>query len=387
MDNKFTSQEMLEKLISFNSISYNSNLDLIKFVQDYLSEFGIESKIIYDETKTKANLFATIGPVDKSGVILSGHTDVVPVEGQDWSSDPFALREDNGKLYGRGTCDMKGFIAVVLAKMPEIISANIKTPIHLAFSYDEEVGCFGAHKIGDHIKEMEVEPFLCVVGEPTEMKPITGHKSAGDYTCSVHGLECHSSMAPSGVNAVEAGADIVSYIRSVAKRMASEGPFNNNFEPPFTTVHTGVIKGGTALNIVPNHCEIEFEIRAIPEQDPAELIQEIKDYAFRQIEPAMKAVNPKTGITFVENASVPAFDIDDNHKMVDFIKSLSGSNSTSKVSFATEAGIFQEAGVPTIVCGPGSIEQAHKPDEFIKISEILKCEAFIDRLVFALNAN
>lgn len=377
----FTSQSMLAKLVSFDTTSVNSNLELIHWVRDYLDGYGIKSHLVHDVTKNKANLHAVVGPQDRAGVVLSGHTDVVPVEGQAWDSDPFTLREHDGLLYARGTCDMKGFIAVALAKLPEMLKKPLSAPIHFALSYDEELGCLGAHSLADHIANVPVKPNLCVVGEPTMMKPITGHKGICDFRCIVHGKESHSSLAPYAVNAVEAAAELVTYIRTVARRMASEGPFNKQFDPPFTTLQTGVMKGGTAVNIVPNNCEFGFEIRNIPEVDPETLVEEIRQYAFKNIEPRMKDIDPKTGFEFKPSASVKSFDISNDNPAVDLVLALSGANSTEKVSFATEAGIFQHKGIPTVVCGPGSIAQAHKPNEFIAKEQLLKCENFLDRLL------
>ncbi len=376
-----TTPEVLTRLVGFDTVSSRTNLELIHWTQDYLDGYGVKSELIYDEAKGKANLHAVIGDAEKPGTVLSGHTDVVPVEGQAWDSDPFVLREHDGLFYGRGTCDMKGFIAAVLAKVPEMTARHLSTPLHFAFSYDEEVGCLGAHDLAAFIGNMPVRPNLCIVGEPTSMKVITGHKGICDFECAVHGKEAHSSLAPYAVNAVEAAAELVAYIKSVARRMASEGPFNKQFDPPFTTLHTGVMRGGTALNIVPNKCDFSFEIRNIPEVDANLLAEEIRQHAFRVIEPRMKDIDPKTGFDFRETARVPAFDIANNHVAVETVLALSGANATEKVSFATEAGIFQESGVPTVVCGPGSINQAHKPNEFVARDQLLKCENFLDRLI------
>ncbi len=376
-----SSQEMLAKLVSFDTTSVKTNLELIHWVQNYLNEYGIKSTLIHDETKNKANLHAVVGPAEKPGVVLSGHTDVVPVEGQAWDSDPFKLRDHNDHLYARGTCDMKGFIAVALAKLPEMVKKPLQAPVHFAFSYDEELGCLGAHSLAEYIGKMPVKPKLCVVGEPTLMKTITGHKGICDLECTVHGKESHSSLAPYAVNAVEYAAELVAYAKSVARRIANEGPFNKQFDPPFTTVHVGVFKGGTALNIVPNRCEFSLEVRNIPEVDSEKIIEEIRQYAFKNLEPRMKDIDPKTGFEFKYTAGVHAFDIANDNPMVDLVLSLSGANSTEKVSFATEAGIFQHEGIPTVVCGPGSIAQAHKPNEFIAKEQLVKCENFMDRLV------
>lgn len=376
-----SSEDMLARLVAFDTVSVRTNLEMIYWMQNYLNDFGIASKLIYDETKSKANLHAVIGPADKAGIVLSGHTDVVPVDGQAWDSDPFLLRAHDDHLYARGTCDMKGFIAVVLAKMPQILERKLTAPVHFAFSYDEELGCLGAHSLADHIAQAEVKPKLCIVGEPTLMKPITGHKGICDFSCTVHGREAHSSLAPYNVNAIEAAAELVSYIGKVARRMATEGPFNKNYDPPFTTLSTGLMQGGTAINIVPNRCDLSFEIRNVPEVDADELAEEIRQYAFRNIEPRMKDMDPTCGFEFKTAARAPSFSIAESDPVVNLVMSLSGANATEKVSFATEAGIFQSKGIPTVVCGPGSIAQAHKPNEFVAREQILKCEHFIDRLL------
>lgn len=376
-----SSREMLEKLISFDTISSKSNLALIHWVQDYLSSFGVQSHLVHDATKNKANLHAIIGPADVAGVVLSGHTDVVPVEGQAWNTDPFALHEHDGLLYGRGTCDMKGFLAIALSKVPQMVKMDLKEPVHFALSYDEELGCIGAHSLADHIANAAVKPKMCIVGEPTMMKPITGHKGICDMRCTIHGKESHSSLAPYAVNAVEAAAELVTYIRSVARRMASEGPYNRHFDPPFTTLQTGLFHGGTAVNIVPNNCEVGFEIRNIPEVDPEVVLEEIRQHAFKNIEPRMKDIDPTSGFEFKLSARAPSFDISNDHDVVEMVLALTGANAAEKVSFATEAGIFAAKGIPTVVCGPGSITQAHKPNEFIAQEQVLRCENFVDRLL------
>lgn len=372
---------MLARLVAFDTVSSKSNLELIHWVQDYLSGYGIKSTLIHDAAKNKANLHAIVGPEDKPGIVLSGHSDVVPVEGQEWDSDPFTLSEHDGLLYGRGTCDMKGFIAVALSRLPQMMKKNLKTPIHFAFSYDEEVGCLGAHDMVKHIETLAVKPNLCIIGEPTSMKAITGHKGNCSFHCTVHGKESHSSLAPYAVNAVENAAELVSYIKSIARRMAHEGPFNKQFDPPFTTVHTGLFKGGTALNIVPQHCEFSFEVRNIPEVNGQDIVEEIRQYAFKVLEPRMKDIDPTTGFEFKPASVVPAFDIANDDPAVSYVLSLSGANATEKVSFGTEAGIFQKGGVPTVICGPGSIAQAHKPNEYVAVEQMAKCEVFMDRLL------
>lgn len=381
----FSTHDMLAQLVRFDTTSAKSNLELIHWVQTYLNDYGIAATLIADSTGQKASLHATIGPPDKAGVILSGHTDVVPVEGQDWSTDPFKLHAHDGLLYGRGTCDMKGFIATALARVPAMADGRLKKPVHFALSYDEEVGCLGVHDLCRHIvNDLPCAPALCIVGEPTEMKPVTGNKGAYNVECIVHGKEIHSSLCPYGVNAVEAGAELITYIRSIAKRMEEEGPFNKNFEPPFTTVHTGIARGGTAKNIVPKRFDITFEIRNVPETDADALLQDIREYAFRMIEPRMKSIDPTTGFQIRVVAKTPAFDISNNDPAVAQVLAFSGANTATKVSFATEAGVYQNSGIPTVICGPGSIAQAHKPDEFVSEDQLLKCGHFLDRMLDSL---
>lgn len=384
MAKTFSTPEMLAKLIGFDTVSSKSNLELIHWVQNYLDGFGVKSHLVQDDTGTKANLHAVIGPHDQPGIVLSGHTDVVPVEGQAWDSDPFALRENEGLFYGRGTCDMKGFIAAALAHVPRMVEKPLNAPIHFALSYDEELGCLGAHSLAAHIANAPVKPKLCIVGEPTGMSPITGHKGICDFDCAVHGKEAHSSLAPYAVNAVESAAELVAYIKGVARRMATEGPFNRHFDPPFTTLQVGMMQGGTAINIVPNHCTFSFEIRNIPEVDPEELVEEIRQHAFKVIEPRMKDIDPTCGFDIKSAAWVPAFDIPKDDPMVSLVMSLSGANTTEKVSFATEAGIFQSKKIPTVVCGPGFIAQAHKPNEFVSAEQLIRCGHFLDRMIESL---
>ena len=375
------SLEMIRRLIAFATVSRDSNLALIHWVGGYLAEHGIASHLVHDETGQKANLYATVGPADRPGYLLSGHTDVVPIDGQDWQSDPFAAVERDGRLYGRGSSDMKSFIAVVLAMVPEFKRRPLATPIHLALSYDEEVGCIGVRRLLTELKQMAVRPKLCIVGEPTEMKVITAHKGKVSYRCDVHGLEAHSSLSHEGVNAVEAAAELVAKLKAMARERRRHGPFDHAFAPPYTTIHTGTIEGGTALNIVPRHCSFAFEFRFLPEDDPAALFREIEAYARGTIEPEMHAVSRTTGIAFTTTSASPGLDTEDGAEVTTFAKALARSNAVGKVSFGTEAGLFQEVGIPTVVCGPGSIEQAHKPNEWVALEQVALCEAFIGRLL------
>ncbi len=380
------SLDMLRRLVAFPTVSRDSNLALIDYVGDYLAGHGIDSQLTYDDDRRKANLYATLGPTDRPGICLSGHTDVVPTDGQDWDTDPFEAIARDGRLYGRGTCDMKGFLAVALAMVPDFLAGRLETPIHLALSYDEEVGCIGVRRLIDAFDDMPVQPKLCIVGEPTEMKPVVGHKGKLAMRCHVRGLECHSSMAPAGVNAVEYAAELIVYLRAMAEARRTRGPFDDGFDPPYTTIHTGTVTGGTALNIVPRDCRFEFEFRHLPGDDPAKLMARVLDYARNTLLPQMRETTPEADIAFERITAFPGLRIAETDPATELVKALSGANETGKVSFGTEAGLFQEAGVPTVVCGPGAIDQAHKPNEFIELDQIARCEAFLRRLIERVSA-
>jgi acetylornithine deacetylase len=376
-----TSIEMIRQLVGFDTTSRDSNLALIDWVEAYLADLGISAERSWDADKRKANLFATIGRDDKPGIVLSGHTDVVPVDGQNWTSDPFKLVEKDGKLIGRGASDMKGFIGVVLAKTPDFIKRQPKTPIHLAFTYDEEVGCLGVRTLIAELAKRPVRPRACVVGEPTLMKPVIGHKGKQSVRCHVHGLECHSALAHQGVNAVEAAAELVAYLKSMARRFRDQGPFDPDYSPPYTTVHTGKIQGGTALNIVPKDCSFDFEFRYLPSEDPEALLGEVRRFAAEKLLPEMQAISAAAGFDFQSLSAMAGLDMSTEDEVTRLVMQLSGANGTGKVSFGTEGGLYQEFGIPTIVCGPGSIEQAHKPDEWIEIEQLVAAERFMDRLL------
>lgn len=370
---------MIERLIGFDTTSRNSNLELIEFVQEYLEDLGISSELVYNEDKSKANLYATLGPGDRRGIALSGHTDVVPVDGQRWRSDPFKVVKRDGQLFGRGTSDMKSFIAVCLALAPEFLKSPVRIPLHFAFSYDEEIGCLGVRGLIDRLSSREVKPKACIIGEPTMMKVVRAHKGKLSYRCDVTGLESHSGMAHQGVNAVEAAAEIIAHLKSMARRFRENGPYDDELSPPYTTVHTGVVSGGTQLNIVPKTCRFEFEFRHLPENDPVALLREVQDYAAGLL-PEMHAVSVTTGFHWERLSHIPGLDTSEETEVVQLAKSLTGANTTAKVSFGTEAGLFEEGGMPAVVCGPGSIEQAHKPDEYIALDQVAQCEKFILRL-------
>jgi acetylornithine deacetylase len=377
---------MIERLIAFDTTSRNSNLELIHYVRDYLADLGVKSELVHGDEGRKANLYATLGPTDRPGIALSGHTDVVPIDNQDWTRDPWRVSEHGGRLYGRGTCDMKSFVAIALAHAPRFLEAGLTTPIHLCFSYDEEVGCKGVRPLLAFLARQPIRPAMCIVGEPTDMKVITGHKGKTSICCHVRGKEAHSSLAPHGVNAVNAAARVVSHLADMAARKAAEGPFENDFDVPYTTLHTGTIEGGTQLNIVPGHCRFEFEFRYLPQDDPQALLAEVKRYAEQEVQPAMQAVDPATGFSWEEISSFPGLDLSPDAAVIELAKALSGGNATGKVAFGTEAGLFDAAGIPTVVCGPGSIDQAHKPDEFVALEQVALCERFMERLEDRLSA-
>jgi acetylornithine deacetylase len=373
--------EMIRTLVGFPTVSRDSNLELIHFVRDQLAALGAQSRLTYNDERSKANLFATLGPREMPGIVLSGHTDVVPVDGQAWDTDPFKLVEKNGRLYGRGTADMKSFIAVVLALAPEFARRGLTTPLHFAFSYDEEVGCIGVGRLISDLAQQGITPKSCIVGEPTLMRPVIAHKGKKGFRCSVRGLASHSAYAPAGVNAVEAAAEAVAYLKSMARRHRDHGPFDRSFDVAHTTVHTGVMRGGTALNIVPHECTFDFEFRHLPGDDPDALLAEFTSYIDARIVPEMRAVHADAGFSIEPLSALPALDNGPEVEVVGLAQELSGNDDIGKVSFGTEGSQFQRAGIPTVVCGPGSIAQAHKPNEYVAIEQVVKCEEFMRRLM------
>lgn len=381
-----SSVEMLRRLIAFPTVSRDSNLELIQHVRGILAPHGAEIRLTHDEAGRKANLFATLGPRGEPGIVLSGHTDVVPTEGQAWDTDPFKMVEKDGRLYGRGACDMKGFIACVLALVPEFMERGLKTPLHLAFSYDEEVGCLGVGRLIADMMRSGVRPNACVVGEPTGMHPVIAHKGKKGYRCTVRGLAGHSAYAPHGVNAVEYAAEAVAFLKAMARRHRDQGPYDRGFDVAHTTVHTGVLRGGTALNVIPHECVFDFEFRHLPGDDPEALLREFTDYVRKKLEPEMRAVHPPAGFTIEPLSDIPMLDTGSESEVVALAQELAGSGEIGKVSFATEGSQFQRAGIPTVVCGPGSIAQAHKPNEYVTLDQIARCEAFLRRLADRLCA-
>ena len=372
--------DFIRRLIAFDTVSERSNLALIDFVAGYLDDLGVASELVYDEGHGKANLYATLGPTDRPGIALSGHTDVVPVEGQPWDSDPFEVVERDGRLYGRGSSDMKSFIAVCLALAPEFLAREIAVPLHMVFSYDEEVGCLGVRGLIDILRNREVKPRAVFVGEPTEMQVVRAHKGKLSFRAQVRGLEAHSGMSHLGVNAVEAAAEAIAFLKGMARRNRDEGPFDEALVPPYTTVHTGLVSGGTQLNIVPRHCHFDFEFRQLPDADARPMFESFERHVREHIEPEMHRVDPSAGFRYDLLSEVPALNVDEDSEVVQLAKALTGANATGKVSFGTEGGLFQESGMPAVICGPGSIAVAHKANEYIELDQVALCETWLRRL-------
>ena len=379
--NTTASIDLLRTLVAFPTVSRDSNLALIDFVHDYLEGLGAECRFTYDDGRQKANLFATLGPVEQPGIVLSGHTDVVPVDGQRWESDPFQLVERDSKLYGRGSADMKSFIACALALAPEFARRKLRMPLYFAFSYDEEVGCLGVDRMIVDLAHAGIRPQSCIVGEPTLMQPIVAHKGRRTFRCTVRGLSCHSAYAPRGVNAVEAAAEAITFLKQMARRHRDQGPYDRSFDIAHTTIHTGVIRGGRALNIVPDECTFEFELRHLPGDDPAALLAEFTRHVKTHIEPEMRTLHSDSGFTIAPLSTLPVLDNGEQAEVVRLARALCGEQPVGKVSFGTEGPHFQHAGIPSIVCGPGSIEQAHKPNEFVTLDQLARCEQFLRRLM------
>lgn len=378
--NEVSSRALLEKLVSYATVSRDSNLALIGFVRDFLAQHGVECELFYNDERTKANLFATIGPPDRGGIALSGHTDVVPVEGQAWTVDPFRLVEKEGRLYGRGTADMKGFLASVLAAVPMFIERDLRMPVYLAFSYDEEVGCLGVRPMLDELARREYKPVLCLIGEPTELKPVLGHKGKLAMRCCVKGAACHSAYAPYGVNAIQYAARLINHLEEIGQALAQPEHHDERFDPPYSTVQTGVIRGGRALNIVPAECEFDFEVRALPGFDADTVAHRLQRYAESELLPKMRAVKPDTDITLQSLSAYPGLATSPQSEAARLVALLSGSTEFGTVAFGTEGGLFEQAGIPTVVCGPGSMDQGHKPDEFVSVEQLHACDAMLVRL-------
>jgi acetylornithine deacetylase len=375
---------MIERLIEFKTVSRDSNLGLIEWVRDYLHGQGAKTRLTHDATGKKANLFATLGDSSKPGLILSGHSDVVPVDGQNWDTDPFMITERDGKLFARGSADMKGFIGIALAQAPKFVAAlnsnRLDAPLHYALSYDEEVGCLGVRGLIRDLEENGIRPAGCVVGEPTSMQPIIAHKGTHRFRCAVRGREAHSSYVTHGVNAIEYAARLVVYIRQIAERLAQIEKRDYGFTVPYSTLSTGLIRGGIAANVVPKDCEFHFDMRTLPQASPDALYQEIRTHA-EALAREMQAVDPESGIDLVWASQTVGLAASETDAIVRWAMQLSNNSSVGKVSYGTEAGLFQKMGVPTVICGPGDIAEAHRPNEFVALDQLAQCETFMNRIL------
>ena len=373
--------DYLEKLLSFDTTSAHSNSELITWVQSELLAMGAIVKIIPNEDGSKANLFATLGPKDIGGVMLSGHTDVVPVTGQDWTVPAFSMTRRDGKVFGRGTTDMKGFIASMMTAAREASVQNLRTPLHLALSYDEEVGCIGVRSMIDMLNNAPIRPQMCIVGEPTGLLVATGHKGKIAARAKCIGCAGHSALAPFAVNALYLANDFITKLRKVQETLRLGATQDHDYDVPYTTLHVGRIKGGGALNIVPHLCELDFEIRNLAQDDAAEILNNLTQAA-KSIALEAQNIASEANIEIEVFNTYPGLDTASNEPVVGFVKSLTGANSTIKVAYGTEGGLFdQRLGVPTVVCGPGDMAQGHKPDEFITETQLSACDAMLDNLI------
>lgn len=385
------SREILERLIAFDTVSSKPNMALMEWVRDLLSGAGIVAVLIPDASGGKANLYASIGPEGQAGVMLSGHTDVVPVEGQGWTVPPFALTERDGRLYGRGTTDMKGFCAAAIAAMLRAAERQkagraLKTPLHLALSYDEEVGCLGVRSLVDMLAQAPVRPAMCIVGEPTNMAVATGHKGKIALRATCLGREGHSALAPLALNALHLAADFITALRAEQAEIAASGPRDGDYDVPYTTVHAGLMRGGVQVNIVPNQAVIDFEIRSLAEDPPEAIIDRIRQAAAAIVAP-LRADFPEADIRVERLWDYPGLGTPSDAGVVNFVKGLTGANGTIKVAFGTEGGLFSSRlGIPTVICGPGSMAQGHKPDEYVSIEQMARCEAMLEALLARLEA-
>jgi acetylornithine deacetylase len=378
------SRTMIERLIGFNTVSRDSNLGLIEWVRDYLRHLGASTRLTHDASGKKANLFATLGESHKPGLILSGHTDVVPVDGQNWDTDPFVATERHGNLYARGSADMKGFIGIVLAHAPKFVAAlnenRLDAPLHYALSYDEEVGCLGVRGLIRDLEENGIRPAGCVVGEPTSMQPIIAHKGTHRFRCAVHGREAHSSYVTHGVNAIEYAARLIVHIREIAERLAHNEQRDFGFTVPYSTLSTGLIQGGIAANVVPKDCVFQFDMRTLPQASPEALYQEILGYA-QSLAGEMRAIDAGAGIDLQWVSQTVGLAAAETDAIVQWAMRLSNNATVGKVSYGTEAGLFQKMGVPTVICGPGDIAEAHRPNEFVALDQLAQCESFVERIL------
>jgi acetylornithine deacetylase len=380
-----TSRALIDRLIGFPTVSADSNLDLIHFVGDYLTSWGVPFRLSHDATRSKANLFATIGE-GGGGLVLSGHTDVVPTVGQAWSSDPFQVVQRGSRLYGRGACDMKGFLAIALAMVPQFLAKRLSAPIHLAFSYDEEVGCFGAQELIADLAKAGIRPAMALIGEPTSMQVINAHKGSDCFCTSITGVAVHSSQPQRGVSATFAAGRTIAFIAEMAREAELRADPSSDFTPPYTTFNVGMIGGGTAHNIVPSAATVNWEYRLVPWDDGAAVRARFDGFIEDSLRPWLVGQDPRAGVDTIRTAGIPPLKPDADSAIEKLALQLTGQNRAGAVAFGTEAGLFQQAGIQPVICGPGSIDQAHQPDEFIELDQIVACERFLDRLTDQLAA-
>ena len=371
--------ELARTLVRMDTVSAHSNLELIHLVRDELARLGVKSRLTFNDDKTKANLFATLGEGKPAGIILSGHTDTVPWDGQAWTVDPLSATVQDGRLYGRGSADMKSFIAIALAHAESFANSPAPFAIHFAFSYDEEVGCFGVRELIADLRDANIRPLACIIGEPTGMVPAIAHKGVYRYKCCVRGKEAHSSLTPSSVNAIEMAARLVGKLRDMAEGFERSEPRYEGFDVPFTTASVGQFHGGIADNVVPRDAEFRYEFRDLPTADVRAMQQAMVEHA-RALEPAMQRIAPDAGFSFETICEVPSFLGSASDSVTRLAQRLSGEAGTTLVAFGTEAGLFKNAGIPPVVCGPGHIVQAHQPDEYVSLEQLTRCEAFMQGL-------
>jgi len=371
--------ELAQTLVRMNTVSDRSNLELIHFIRDHLARLGVPSRLTFNEDKTKANLFATLGEGKPAGIILSGHTDTVPWDGQAWTMDPLSALVKDGNLYGRGSADMKAFIGIAVSQAEQFLNSDAPFAIHYAFSYEEEIGCFGVKELIADLRDADIQPLACIVGEPTSMVPAIAHKGVYRYKCCVRGKEAHSSLTPHSVNAIEMAARVVGRVRDMAEGFEREEPRYEGFDVPFSTASVGQFHGGIADNVVPRGAEFRYEFRDLPTANAAQMQAEVVAYA-KSLEPAMKQVAPAAGFDFETICEIPSFLGSRDDPVTRLAQQLAGEQGTTLVAFGTEAGLFKNAGISTVVCGPGSIRQAHQPDEYVSLEQLARCEAFMQGL-------
>ena len=381
MNDKLAStKKILADLVAFPVVSGESNLNIVEYITDYLNSFGIETRLSFDETRAKANIFTTIGPQTDGGIMLSGHTDVVTAVGQDWTQPAFNLHEADGRLYGRGSVDMKGFLALCLAQVPDFIAANLKRPIHFGITFDEEIGSFGAKVLAEDIQSLPYKPGYCIVGEPTQMQVIAAHKGGYEITTHIKGVDGHSSDPDRGVSAIHYAVKFISHLLDVRDKLAKHSVANSAFKPAYSSINIGTLNGGISRSTIAAKCTFDWELRVMPDESGERILSQINEYAESTLLPAMRAKFPQSSVQTIVNAAYPGLAYRSESALLHIMKSLTGDDEFSVVAFGTDAGYFQQAGIETVVFGPGSIEQAHKPDEYIEISQLIEGLRFMDKL-------